>query len=228
MTTWIFKKEFKTHNPMCYDLGNIEKVILGDTGKYSDYRKVEKIIADGKPFNAGCSKRFLSLINGWFDLKQVDEYPPLNIEDEDKEEAVWDRFFEETTLILKEPPKDGHEYDMTGKRSMRMDYKSPYYDPYGPYSDCSPVCCDPRLLYIMDRNWEMNNGERPEGGLTDADWERFCNDIPTKEQALAWLKQRGYQAEPVPFQSPESMEVYHRIKPYGGPYPGIKALDFLN
>lgn len=201
MAIWIFKKEFDNDNPICYDLGNIEKVILDKNDEGAEIRCVDKIIADGKQFQNGGGKRYFSLICGWSNIFQI-------------EDEQWES---DTDLKLEKEPKDGDQINMEGK--FRLKYNNRSYH---------PICCDKRLLYILDRNWEMNIGEKPDGGLTNADWERFCNDIPTLEQAEKWLKRKQYQSEPVPFESLESKAAYKRIDPCGGLRPGVKALEFLN
>lgn len=247
MTKWIFKKELGNENPVCYDIGNIERIILDRPDHNSGDKRVEKIIADGKTFYCGLEKRYFTLIYGWSTFYQL-------------EDEQWDLDSNKITLKLNEEPKDGEEFNLDGIR--RMKYRDHRYD---------PICSDPRVLYIMDRNYEMNHGLHPQkearraymGDVSDklwkarqkndkteierlkkyidacpiqgdfptqSEWEHFCNDIPTKEEAIKWLLDRKYQSEPIPFEDPWGKFIYEHLFPepnYNFLYEN-KTLDFLH
>ena len=56
------------------------------------------------------------------------------------------------------------------------------------------VCIDPRVVYLNNRAWKLIRTNN----VTEKDWDELNNEpIPTKEQALRWMRENGYQAEPV-------------------------------
>jgi len=61
----------------------------------------------------------------------------------------------------------------------------------------SGICTDPRVLYIINRGWELVHKYREAEKVPEADVAALIADIPTREQAEAHLdKNRIYRGEP--------------------------------
>ncbi len=56
------------------------------------------------------------------------------------------------------------------------------------------LCTDPRVVYLANRGWKLIRTNN----VTEKDWDELNKEpIPTKEQALQWMRENGYQAEPI-------------------------------
>lgn len=52
-------------------------------------------------------------------------------------------------------------------------------------------CCDPRALYLANKVWRLIRTKN----VPDAEWDELYSTIPTKEFALKWLKDNGYETK---------------------------------
>lgn len=121
MAKWIYVAHMGEDNPICRDIGNIEKLTLDSTGRTTN--ALESLVADGIQYYLGMQPyaiRILGMVSldSMYDAKTGEQltwvYPPL------------------------ENAKDGMVVDVKHKPSSEIYTHSAY-------------CDDPRLLCILNR-----------------------------------------------------------------------------
>jgi len=171
MAKWLYYDYMGKYNPVCVDLGNIEKILPNIPMAQETYQLVEGVIADGVHF--GCNTKPIILQLGGF----ANCIPcPKNLD---------------APTVFKTFPEDIHHED-----PVDMEPNIAYLD--RKHNFHSPICCDPRLLYIMHRALELP---------TDTTLERFNRHlkvIPTREEALAYLIRNNLNFDPIPFEAIEA------------------------
>lgn len=178
MARWEYYGWMGRSNPVCVDVGKIEKIIPTEAFGAQDMTPpVKAIIADGKRY--WCSgKPWVLLLGGVVCFKQ-------NRESDVK--CEWRSF--------PEGIRDEDEVEMNS-RIVYLDSER---------SMCHPITNDPRVLYIMCRGWEAAFDPEETAWRdfkpTMRSWKELVADIPTMEQAIAYLKQVDLWYECVPLGS---------------------------
>ena len=166
MQKWVYYDNMGRNNPVCVDAGKITAIVPNYPKARESYGLVDSIVADGIRFVGNI--KYIVLDIGC--IYPFSPYP----------NASSARFVEF--------PKDLKHGDAV---EFKNDIE--FFDSEGALY--TPICIDPRVLYIAHRGWKLlKKGE----ALTADEVENWSKDIPTRENALRWLVENGKRTECIP------------------------------
>lgn len=167
MQRWIYYPDMGRINPVCEDAGKITRVNVNEAP--DDYF-LRNIVADGIVFS--CENKQIIL-----ELGRIFSFLPTAEDMIDKKQP---------NRILPDGIKYGVQLEV-----------SPYFrweDKEG--RTLTPICIDPRVLYIAHRSWELIDREKEP---TEDEVRRWREDIPTVAQAREWLERHGKKTDCIPW-----------------------------
>ena len=168
MATWLYYDYMGTYNPVCVDIGNISSIVPNIPWAPYTYHLVNGIVADGVFFGCG-TKPSIIRIGGFTFCRPC----PDNLDSQ---------------TVFKTFPQDiRHEDPVVMKPEIS------YYSKDRTFF--SPICCDPRVLYIMHRAMELPTN------ITKERFNHFFKEIPSREKALAYLIRNNLNFDPIPFEA---------------------------
>ena len=169
MAEWRYFDYMQNYNPVCVDAGNITKIIPNIPKAPYSYHHIEAVIADGVYF--GCDTKSVIFKTGGFVAFEPSDYP----------------YDEDAPTIFKKFPLNlshGDRVDM-GPRIRYLAKDNSGYN---------PICCDPRVLYIMHRSLEL-----PRSNTTIEQFNELFKAIPSRQEALDYLNRNNLMCHPIPF-----------------------------
>lgn len=186
MQRWVYYDYMGTYNPVCEDAGEITCVHPNWPMAPYSHGLIDYIVADGVRFG-GDMKR---------DVFETGCILPFEAFSERPGEIVFLPFPSGLRHGDAMPP--------------------PYPDPYTVYltsndEPMTPICTDPRVLYIAHRGYELvgkmveeeyeadRAGKMVEEGRHDDLVRRWCEDIPTRQRAWRWLVDNRKKADCIPY-----------------------------
>ena len=166
MQRWIYYDYMGVYNPVCEDAGDITEIVPNIPAAPESYGNLDTIVADGIKFGCDCKKAILDYGGILF----FQPYDPGRIG---------------KTIFRELPAGIKHRDSMDAKPGEKwLDAK---------HSILTPICTDPRVLYIAHRGWML--GDSPGGDSV----ERWRQDIPTRQMALRWLLDNRKMTDCIPF-----------------------------